>query len=1379
MRLFNPIKPAAWLLLVFLSGFAWARAELRLGIWCPEEITRVPADLLTEAFSKEANLALVERSEIDRVFREQSLAATAKTDFTRFGSLLRADGLVMLQTIRSATATNLAVRLVAVNSGVVLDGALYPLPLANPTQWAKSVQARFSPWFTKLAVPRSRAVPLSIISLRSAVNTSAAVETEQRLTALLFHRLMAERELFVLERRQLGKLAWEKDLAGPDAEPFWNGAYLIEGVVDRDGAAPQTVSIHAQIVPPNHSAALQVNVAADRQKPAEVIEQLASGILKVLQLQSTVTSWNPEHEAERFEEQAAWALRWKSRHDAFAAADAAYGLGRRTEKVAGMKLQALQLPIHSNPKYTIDVGTYLIAQDARHPDWVFDRVRKCGWNENPPAPEELSESLEALRFFHQHCLSIESNRWQTNAVWLALGIDAVHCASEVLRHHYFYGWRKNQFDPTLPELREAIRTVFQLLPPSACSTNLRIIPSDLPRVTRTQLLGRWGALWQETPQDAIKVYQQLLANEDYPSERRDLLLLKILGLPKDKGFARLWIDPFWVGWTVSDREQGAVLWQNFVSLLLASTNRTWHAEGALLKLHAAFLDPDIALATEEFYDATMDENHRRFTTEIDLSLLDAFDGLLKSKGQKTLRRERLFKAWESLWFARLKHYLQTTKKYDLWRDPPGRFYSPEQAKELIPVVEDYKQRFPQIGDRRLQSLRQWASRPWDEFSSYLSGENLDSERIVGLVAKHEKDLTPEDASLLAEGLTGFVQRFDYATEVREVIRRLERLSWAAYAQPAKPKPSLSSQAAFEDVVCFAPVGKGPVRAESDAPAFVSLIQHGDTMYAAILGPSTVKIVGRTHYFYRSASVVAMDLVRGTCKELVEDFPWGPQSEKKFEFFEDGIYWIHKDESVGQYTLRRYALNSGAIRTFHVDVPLNNASLRVSGGRFFISSREFIAEFFPRDESLKLLASMRRRPAANPLDEWKWPGKPKLEFQQDGSLMASFRPRKEDMFRYGYKFGDQLSTNADPVAWVENAPGQWQPLASPLTELENRYRLKADQFANPFQNKFSVWLDPGPPRKGKLEILFSDYEPLMARWPLPPNHMRAPQLLSVPDLYDGTNAWMLAEPLPGSSNTFSTLLWFDPKWELPWRIPLKGVNRPLAHCLKVPSGLVLFPEPFSQCYYFYFLPRKALEKWIASHTSPARNLPRREPEVRRKFDLNGDGLLDPQEIKSMQADQEWCKADLAYQARRFLLTFDLNEDDRLDKAEITAFLETKKDRDNSPFRSMSRYMPRVLSLEVVLSDYDQNRDGMLDADEAKKFYLAEVASTFSNSRSAFGDRSSNQNAYLPSSLRKYDHNGNGKLDAEEMAEWKRDRQKAEDASALRSRTNNSPRMPANP
>ena len=166
-------------------------APARLAILAVDPALGAANDVLTAAWSKREGLVLLERAQIEKVYREQQLSA-ANQDLVKLGHILGANGLVILQTVNEGTNQFLQARLIAVNPGVVLAEFRSPWPLKDPVQWSEVVTADFSPLFPKLTVLPKDAVPLSVLNLRSPLRAVAGQEMERELTVLLIHRLTHE-----------------------------------------------------------------------------------------------------------------------------------------------------------------------------------------------------------------------------------------------------------------------------------------------------------------------------------------------------------------------------------------------------------------------------------------------------------------------------------------------------------------------------------------------------------------------------------------------------------------------------------------------------------------------------------------------------------------------------------------------------------------------------------------------------------------------------------------------------------------------------------------------------------------------------------------------------------------------------------------------------------------------------------------------------------------------------------------------------------------------------------------------------------------------------------------------------------------------------------
>ena len=313
-------------MLVALNVRAQTDAPVRLALMTESEEAAPAADVLTAQLSRNPDIQLLERNEIDKVYREQGLSA-ANRDYLKLGRLLAADGLLLLNVVRTPQTTNLTARLVAVKPGVVLADEGFSWPLAQMNEWSASFAERLGWLLPKLTVLAKDAIPISVVNLRSAISSAEAQETERQLKLLVIQRLSQERQLFVLERQRMQLLSEEKELKS-DESAFWDGSYLLEGVVDQNGYSKETVTVNARLTPPKGRAPLLFEISGSRTNLAEVINRLATKVTELLKVNSTVTEWNAADEAQQYFEEAKWALRWGLYSEAQAAADSAWALGK-------------------------------------------------------------------------------------------------------------------------------------------------------------------------------------------------------------------------------------------------------------------------------------------------------------------------------------------------------------------------------------------------------------------------------------------------------------------------------------------------------------------------------------------------------------------------------------------------------------------------------------------------------------------------------------------------------------------------------------------------------------------------------------------------------------------------------------------------------------------------------------------------------------------------------------------------------------------------------------------------------------------------------------------------------------------------------------------
>src|SRR5581483_10330262 len=166
------------------------------------------------------------------------------------------------------------------------------------------------------------------VNFRSAIQSGQEAETEQQLKLLTIERLSREQRFFVLERQKMDLLGEEKELKADDSA-FWDGSYLLDATVDRDGYDEKVVTIDGRLTPAKGGAALAFRVSGDRSNAVEVINALVMKVAELLKVSPTVGEWNAADEAEQYYKEAQWALRWNLYREAQEASESAWALGKQ------------------------------------------------------------------------------------------------------------------------------------------------------------------------------------------------------------------------------------------------------------------------------------------------------------------------------------------------------------------------------------------------------------------------------------------------------------------------------------------------------------------------------------------------------------------------------------------------------------------------------------------------------------------------------------------------------------------------------------------------------------------------------------------------------------------------------------------------------------------------------------------------------------------------------------------------------------------------------------------------------------------------------------------------------------------------------------------
>ena len=625
--------------------------------------TSAAADVLTAELSNNTNVQLLERDEIDKVCREQGLSAGNK-DYLKMGQILGADGLLMMETATEGTNQFLNVRLVAVKPGVILFAEKLSWPMTSLTEWSSTFARHLDLFLPKLSVPLKEALPISVVNLRSAVASAEGEQTERQLKLLIIQRLSQEREIFVLERQKMQLLSEEKDLKLEDSA-FWNGSYLLEGVVDQNGYSQDTITVNARLTPPKGGTPLQFEVSGPRTNLVEVINQLAAKVNDALKVNSTVKRWNATDEAGQYYDEANWALRWGSYGEAEASAESAWALGRHDADSAMMRVRA-----------------YMVSPDAGKTVIFYPPTEQ-------PATQTIVSALRALEIYNESSRNLPPDEPKVDSDWYQLGVENLIVASRVLQ---VFNWSPDYYQPVsekLEELRTAARSTAAWISQSPSVHDSYFVGDRVAVYDELDHFGEkpsifslkldCGCLWQDTPEDCIALYRELMSSPVfcYFHDRfwfRDSYHASSLRMN----------PPRLVAWNETDQRRIPLVWSNFLQELAASTNVLWQLEAKALQLADATNEVGMAESFTNLFDSIFENRSALIANNVEVLYLEWRTGDLVERmggGLASATKDSL----EHLYYA---EYLPKLDEMDKeYRDNADQM---AHSAQILPAFENQK-----------------------------------------------------------------------------------------------------------------------------------------------------------------------------------------------------------------------------------------------------------------------------------------------------------------------------------------------------------------------------------------------------------------------------------------------------------------------------------------------------------------------------------------------------------------------------------------------------------------------------------------------------------------------------------------------------------------
>ena len=1011
--------PLLALLALAVSEFAWAQtastaAPGRLAIVAEDPAIAPAADLLTVAFSHMQGVQVLERAEIERVCREQALSA-GNRDYLKLGQILAANGLLLLSPAPRGGA--LEARLIAVEPGVVIDAVLSPSPVEDRAQWADGLAKHFAPLLSKLEVSATQAVPISIVQLHSAVRSPASLELERQASLLAAVRLSHQRELFVLERQRMQRLTAEKQFQPPDNSAFWNGSYLLEGVLDRDSYTEDTVTLHARLVPPRGGSPIPFEVRSRRTNLVDLANQLADKVSAALNLSRSSVPWQPADEARRYFAEAQWAYHWDLYRETAVACEASWALGAQTKEVAELRLRAYADAGLDTAFAYIDrphrVILYGLSVWCASGQYVMQEVPALGAS-TAPDPDGFAQIRHALELYCQDYRTFIADNPNPGLEWRDLGLDILEKASYWLRHYYYTAEARAGQEEALASVRASARELAALVErhpafthsldrKPSLSTSVRGGPRPLaPRFRDPKDLPTlkvlWGASWFDTPEQGLEVYRQLIADGSMSRLRKFFLGpgFDELSAPNSGGGTLDMQAPvaFLSGWAWADRQRAPAVWHRFIGDLCAATNGSVKLEGLFLQCSQA-PNPDAFDKAFHQMIAWLEDQPDQITAS--QTLTKDIDELLRCRARpgsspgcdalwnnfKQTLTDRKTRLERDARLAEMKQYLAGTN-FDF-----ARFsalfshydYREDEARVLLAALGQYRTNI-------LPAAQAGAGNMLEAKQSSAPAPRIDPRFFIPQSAMDRLELTLKGTLNKTSNVT---PQPPPAAPPPAAIRAAPDPSTAARTPAARPEPGFDFRnyhggppASGTDPATLPATNvlevtrfcSFPERLfSSNAPPALSIVslafREGRLWAEARLSRlhDATSTGADTETFFNRSAIFSIDPESLRWEVFVLDRSTSPtfsprtythMARGSFEIFNGALYITSTD------VIKRYSLKDKSCEDLPIPVSGHARFSRVEN-RLLLSTDDSILEILPDGKSTRVLASRRRQPPLTSLD----------------------------------------------------------------------------------------------------------------------------------------------------------------------------------------------------------------------------------------------------------------------------------------------------------------------------------------------------------------------------------------------------------------------------
>ncbi len=588
------------LLLFFSCSFL--RAEMKIAVVDANQAAG-PAALLEGEFSDLTGVVLLDRANVRQVIHEALLPSTTGGGGSGETRFYGTDALVFVGQTGEPGAPGIRVRVISVRTGLVIHSETIPLNSFDDNA-AKNLVGRVMSLGHNLSLSRGQVFGISVVGLEG--DSHQLRKLEPLLNELLTDALAEIEGVYILNRRNLTDLQWEKSLLG-SGEEFWKASAVLRGNLSKKG---EQFSIRLLLTLPGETE--PVVFESSGENPYTLSRELAVQVKETLAKADPTRIALPGVEVEAFESRVAEKFKVKAHAEVLNAAESAYALGSRDFEMRCAWVTSQMYLSERGPGGIFTLG----GSEGYH--YTMGNINT----------QSLLSTRRALELFSQ--IPVPSDR-RLASKWSNCGEDLLRNVSVLLQETYYQKRPPGIYaDQVLLELRKDVRQLVTALMDQSGEK----LPHDL-----LLLIGQYNGFWHDDVQEWEKWLTVFLESLDQKSSGMYRGELENNNLDGNGGAYCPWL----VAWTPGQRGEFQKAFDQFLVKLVKSDRlvdninavriKLSHVQRALLeskqrvRTYGPGITPEIAEKHLALNGMTI-ARYERYDSEVICKLLETYCELL-------------------------------------------------------------------------------------------------------------------------------------------------------------------------------------------------------------------------------------------------------------------------------------------------------------------------------------------------------------------------------------------------------------------------------------------------------------------------------------------------------------------------------------------------------------------------------------------------------------------------------------------------------------------------------------------------------------------------------------------------------------------------------